>query len=712
MTSKNSFLNMLKEDRKRRLWSIALSILANFFALPVFAALCMSIYDQRLVEGMTTLSDARDAFVNMVVSAGNIPVLLIAGGLALINGLNGMAYLHSRTKTDLYYGLPVKREVIFNAAYLNGILFFAIPYVIFMGATAGFGFARGYFLPTAILPVLFGILYVLIMYISMYTLVVLAGVISGNTIVSIFMSVLMMFYVPLCYLTVMGYSSTFFVNYYHMDNDSWRFLSPAMAYIWFTMKKIDNMVSIADPELLKLAVSAMIVMAVLAVLVYFLAVVLIKKRPAESATKAIAFRGLKPVIKILLMIVGTMLFALLMAEVSSGERFGWIVFGFIAGVVLIQAVCEIVFEFDFKACIKHPVSFIIGSIITAAAISVFLFDLYGYDSYIPNESEIRTSAVCCYNLQTGIEYSDIDSMLYLSPDEYRLKHMYLENAEDVTAIARSGVEFSDRIHADRLKFINRSDSVDEALEEDNFRQTSFVIAFRLKNGCTAYRSYYVDLSDPSLMKSVGNILETKEYKEGVFDVLDIKKEDMVQMHVTTGLGYKKLSLDDDEKEKFCDYYRLDLMEQDFDSMKNEYPICMVTATDTPKKNWMYEGHESRFFIYPSYKRCMEFLKDKDIEIEPDFSKISSVSISRYDEDNWYNADFSEREQINEILSLCVPSTFYYFNSGLNTDADEDIESLNISVYCDGDDYSDYTDGYVFATDSIPKYVTESMKKMD
>ncbi len=209
MTSKNLFHDILKEDRKRRLWSLALSILANFFALPVFAALCMSIYDQRLIDSLTTLPEVREAFAATVASAGNIPVLLIAGGLALINGLNGMAYLHSRTKTDLYFGLPVKRETIFNAAFVNGILFFVIPYLIFMVITAVFGYARGYFLLGSLPQALFGILYVLIMYISMYALVVLSAIICGNTVVSIFMSVIVMFYVPLCYLTVMGYSSTF-----------------------------------------------------------------------------------------------------------------------------------------------------------------------------------------------------------------------------------------------------------------------------------------------------------------------------------------------------------------------------------------------------------------------------------------------------------------------------------------------------------------------
>ncbi|MBR5376091.1 MAG: hypothetical protein IK139_02315 [Lachnospiraceae bacterium] len=716
MTSKNSFHDLLKEDRKRRLWSIALSILANFFALPVFAALCMSIYEQRLIEELTNLADVREAFLNTVAGGGNIPVLLAAGALALINGLNGMAYLHSRTKTDLYFGLPVKREVIFNSAFLNGIFFFAIPYVIMMAVTAVFGYARSYFVLSSIPTVLFGMLYVLVMYIAMYTIVVLAALICGNTVVSIFMSVIMMFYVPLCYLTLTGYCSMFLTNYYHKDDHAWRFLSPAMAYIWFCLQKADNYYSQPKVDLISAAVSVMVVMAVFTVLVYLLSVLLVRKRPAEAATKAVAFRGLKPVIKILLMIVGTMLFALLMAEVSSGERFGWIIFGYVVGILLIQAVCEIVYEFDFKACLKHPVSFIFGAAVTAGIMTVLLFDLCGYDSYIPDRSSIKSTAVCCYNLETGIEYTDDETGYYITTDDHRLDHMFLDNknTDDVIKLAEDGVRFAKRVHQNQLRYINEGGNgtpESEQFEERDY--ANFVIAFRLNNGHTVYRNYYVDLTQEEQMKALGNIMETKEYKEGVYDdLLDIDKKEMSQMHVTSGIGYRNLKLDDAGKEEFLDYYRMDLMDQDFDSMKNEMPCCVVVATDTEKKEWMYEGREKRFYIYPSYERCMRFLADRDILPGVDVSKITSLSVSRYMEDGWFNADFDDREKIEEIISLCVPSSSYYFDSALHVDRDDEITSLDVNVQCDDSDYASYVDSFVFATDDIPDYVTGSMTRMD
>ena len=39
MTSKSLFFKLMKEDMKRRLWAVAFSLLAFFFAMPMAAAM-------------------------------------------------------------------------------------------------------------------------------------------------------------------------------------------------------------------------------------------------------------------------------------------------------------------------------------------------------------------------------------------------------------------------------------------------------------------------------------------------------------------------------------------------------------------------------------------------------------------------------------------------------------------------------------------------
>ena len=53
MTSKNLFIKLMKEDCKRRIAVIALSILAMFLALPIYGALSVNIWMGRLEAELT-----------------------------------------------------------------------------------------------------------------------------------------------------------------------------------------------------------------------------------------------------------------------------------------------------------------------------------------------------------------------------------------------------------------------------------------------------------------------------------------------------------------------------------------------------------------------------------------------------------------------------------------------------------------------------------
>ncbi len=701
MISKNLFRDLVIEDRKRRLWPIALSILANFFALPVFAAIMINTFQMRLGSGLTTLAEARNAFFYSVVSEGNIPVLLIAGLLALINGLNGMTYLHSRAKTDLYYGLPVKRSEIFNAAFLNGILFFAIPYVIGMAITVVFGYIRGYFIPAFLPEVLLAIVLVLIMYISNYSLVVFAAVICGNTVVSIFMAMIMLFYVPLCRFTSYAYGYHFLVNYYYAGGDGWRFLSPALAFIWMTSSRISMVDSGADPKYFQLVITAAIVMALLALLFYALSVFLVAKRPSESAGKAIAFSWMKPVIKVLLMVVGAMLFAMLMQEVSGNMNYGWMIFGYIIGVLLIQAVTEIVFEFDFKAIARHPVSLVVGAVLTAALMLGFFFDITGYDSYIPRAEDVVSSAVCGYGLQDGIDYID-ERGNYIDQMTYREDNMFLADTEDVIDLAKIGVERSDRIHDLRIGRLNKADLTKET---EDYEGTTILVIFRMKNNSKIYRNYNINMHSDEALDIYGRIYETNEYKEGVYQALKADTGDMKRVFAFNGFEYKEMKVDDEQKDRLMDYYRLDQMEQDIDSLLNETPLCMVTATNSSRKDWRYDGREISFYVYPSFERCVKFLKEQGVETERDISKVDYLTINGYsDNEEWVSNIYDDRAQIEEIMSMSQPQIFCFMNNALKETRDEKLDSIYIDVTLKENENSSDMDSFIFLNNDIPDYV--------
>ena len=139
MTSKNLFFNLMKENTKQRLWTVALISLIFFFTFPVQTALLISSYLsqdridavwEREAQGVEVIKQQlQERYLSWTaIDNGMLVFLLIV--FAVVCGISGFAYLHSRKKTDFYHAIPVKRERLFTAVYLNGVLYTAVPYLI------------------------------------------------------------------------------------------------------------------------------------------------------------------------------------------------------------------------------------------------------------------------------------------------------------------------------------------------------------------------------------------------------------------------------------------------------------------------------------------------------------------------------------------------------------------------------------------------------
>ena len=124
MTSKNLFINLMKENAKRRISALSLAILGFLFSLPVFGAICVSRWMERLAQGRTTFEKIILSYSRDVLGMENDLIVLLVFTLAILMGISGYSYLFSKAKTDLYHSIPVKRNTLFFVSYINGILFF------------------------------------------------------------------------------------------------------------------------------------------------------------------------------------------------------------------------------------------------------------------------------------------------------------------------------------------------------------------------------------------------------------------------------------------------------------------------------------------------------------------------------------------------------------------------------------------------------------
>ena len=149
MTSRNLFFKLMKEDLKRRLWAIGFSVLALFFAMPMAAAMGIgeigNQYKQWLISGTGYENMVPEALrqtkilrlAGEILGFENYALFMVVGAAAMILGLTGFLYLHSKKQIDFYNSLPVKREMLFTVKFLDGFLIILAAYLINMFAAFG-----------------------------------------------------------------------------------------------------------------------------------------------------------------------------------------------------------------------------------------------------------------------------------------------------------------------------------------------------------------------------------------------------------------------------------------------------------------------------------------------------------------------------------------------------------------------------------------------
>ena len=718
MTSKNLFPELMREDLKRRLWPLALSFIAALFSLPVMGILAMENWSERLAQGLTTMAEIQISFNNNIAGIGNPAVFFCGVILALICGINSVSYLHNRGKTDLYGSLPVKREDIFSAAYINGLIIFYVPFLIAHIVTLVLASLRGMWGVSALPGIIVSILYAGVLYFSIYTLVCLAAVLSGNTLVSVALSGLILFIAPLCFLIYKAYASVFFRNYYDTgEGILWRYLSPVMTYAWIAFSKLGAEADDTPVEFTPYAVCGVAMMLFIGIIALSVTLILIKKRPAESAGNALSFNPVRPVLKICCMVAGSMLSALLFYEMSPSRGIGWLLFGYIVGILLVHSVVEIVCEFDFKACIRHPLSLIIGAAFSAFLIFAFYVDLFGYDRYLPPVSSVRSAALAGYDLQPTQTYNDpAERGYYIGSEEYRLREMELKDMEDVYILAKKGIEFSDRAHKRTLMSrLGLLSDHDEKSREYDPAYTSLSVRLRLKGGLYFSRTYYVDLTDPEVFDAYARIYETREYKEAVYPVLKAKVSDLGRLMYYDPVTTSDLVLSEKEREKLLRAYRQDMLEFEGSRLKSEIPCARITSMKPLKEGTYGNEIEYDFTIYPSFERSLKFLEEirergdlpEENMISAEVTKVLSDTENYETRTKTYEnpRDF---EKLKELTDCAVRDEFFREACVFMKDLDQNTDGYRVEICfsggpSDGDFYP--TSGeYILPEGRVPDFL--------
>ncbi len=723
MTSKNLFFNLMKEDAKRRLWTIALAFLAFFFSFPVRNALVVSEYlKQSEVNYPNIIADLNEwlGFQN-----GWIAALLII--LSLIMGVTSFSYLHSRQRVDFYHGIPVNRRNLYWAYYINGILIPAVVYganlIISMGVIAVNGIDPAKLTGTA----LSGFLLFMLHYTMLYSVTVLAMILTGNILVGILGTGVFHFYFLCAILVLELCVNQFFQTSYRSGEELFNFLLDKCSAFALFMTNIDQLGSAVSA-----GVKAVRILSVLGVtvIVSFLTFWLYKKRGSESAGKALAFKVSRPIIRIPIVVLSSLCGSIFFWFMHSS--IGWAVFGLLCGMFLSHCIIEIIYHFDFRKLFSHWKQMIASAVLAAVIFSVFRYDLLGYDRYIPAESSIESVAVSMSDSDNWVSYgyTSQDSRgdyfwQYQDSDDYIFNNMELKNAAPVLTLVREAVKKNQEMY--------HGNELQDDYPEDGYRNFCFSVKYNLKNGKSVYRSYA--LRNHEILPEIAEIYENPDFLNAVYPVLAQSPDNTVWVRISRGEQTNIVSRDRNGTDKAMTEKLLLAYQEDFrnlkvETMQKENPVATIQFLTRKQaeaeikqgeiqNSWKYSDVTSRGYypIYPSFNKTLELLKECEVDVDswncPDYVNEISIDIGQFIDYKYYdgkdtqNLTVTDQDQIRQMMDQAVIED----NSGMNPFSLRWEENVILFTAITGDGGKADEISYSIPLDRLPESLQKEIDKI-
>ncbi|GLB26414.1 hypothetical protein LXJ15735_26550 [Lacrimispora xylanolytica] len=695
MTSRSLFFNLLKEDVKQRLWSVALTFILFFFALPVGVALTVGdkFNDELSRRNLLASVEKWMSFQN-----GYLVAIIIL--LSLIMAVTSFSYLHSRQKVDFYHSIPVNRKNLFWANYFNGIFIVIASYAINLIFSYGVAAVNGILTPEIAGIGIKSFCLFMLHYFLLYSVTVVAMMLTGNILVGILGTLVFEFYGSSVFAVLELCYQHFFNTSYSGSKSLFTLMLNKTSPLFLFMANVEEMRPGRSVEGVALRI---VVVCVITVILALLSFLLYKKRGSEAAGKAMAFHISMPIIRIPIVILASLSGSLFFWLVHS--TLGWAVFGLICGLLLSHCAIEIIYHFDFRKLFCNWKQMILCGVLAAAVFSSFRYDIFGYDRYVPAKDSIKHVGISFRNTNDWINYGEIiapeDDMSdfewrYMSSDDYLFNHMELKDIEPVLTLVKESI-----------KAMKENPRFDRELQpmEDGGQYTrfySFSVKYTLKNGKTIYRTY--DIPRALLSQEIVQIYENPEFRQAVYPILTQTIDNTAGVKVGKGGQMSIVSLDRNGTDKAMTdklllTYQEELTNLKVDTMQKENPIASIQfitkqqaeltklKSDTNNK-WEYNYiiEKGYYPIYPSFVKTLDLLREYNIDVDSwnDLSQIKEINVDKIqfnkiettteEKDSTY-LTITDPEEIKQVMNAATLEEY----SSMNPFTDSEYASYIFSA---------------------------------
>lgn len=656
MTSKNSYWKLSKMNMSRRIPYLVLCFMFCFVLLPIVTYFKCNMYIRNeLYESGYVLR-----YVAEIIASGGITQEILVGVLAVVFGITGNSWNNSQKKNDFYKSLPVRENTRFLYIHVNSLICFLICFginvILSNLVVAVFGLYNSQFL----LATVYSLVVHILEFIAIYWIVVIAQYLTGNIVLAICGTAVLLFDEVLIRVLMYAFKTTCYKTFYNQYNSMGDILcrnitcpiaSSLTAYRGVDGKYL-SFYGASNYAGAMQGVGRLLVQCIIYMLIAFY---IYNRRPAQGGNKNLVFDKTKPFFKGIIMIPVVLVCVWTFISNDGGNIVSGI-FGLVLGMVISHILLQFLIEGDFKAIKKGLMSTALAGIIVAGVCMFYALNSERYDTYVPDASKV-------------------DSVSILAGGEYRYDFYELDEYNSTISSAEyfiSEVNESDEGFVKEVLDIIKADidskmyCYDSSWAGDDDR-VSLMISYNLKNGDRKLRSYLLPIED--VMKIKLELYDQPEYIQATNQLEYPNNRKLIEEAEKLKVEYYNYGFSDYDmcamEDKTMQNEMLEALTKDHSQRtgeiyKNELPVGYVIVESNSKN---MRGFYLDMPVYAKDVNTMAVLKKAGYEAhEFDSSEITGIEVTKYSE----NDSASKTVRLapgdkgwEDVVNNCVLGESYY-----------------------------------------------------
>lgn len=641
----------LFKENIRRFWAIsALSFLVYFFTM-VFPILL----------NYRELSQEQSYFgreISNWLHNYNLILVIALGAFPIITAVLVFRYLHSVSSVTIVHALPFTREKLYMTNVLSGLFLTAMP--IILNGIILLIISRPVYDPSAIMPysanlfsrgdILAWIGTSLVAILFVYTLAVLAGMISGNPLMHLALACLLNFLLPAMFITVSTYCSEFLFGYLYAVADD--FVLRFSPLLMFTDLGTQSFLSLSY-------ITAYVAVSVIIIVV---GLFLYKKRKLERSGDSIVFHFMNPVVCYTLTFLGMTAIALIFKfSISYETEQTKFYLGLIIGAIVTFLVAQmIVLKTPRIFNLKTLKDFVIYCILATVFVGSFCFDITGYENRIPEINNIRSIS------SNGNFYGSINQIGFNSFSNDLFECKSHTNIKALQSFHKEIVEGKD---SKKLK--------EYTSDNDIFNYTYTKLLYDLKNGNILERTYALPTEFLISSKNLKQVFESKEFKDSMLlKNSQIEKVNYVNLITNDVTMHQQVGINPNEIDAFVACIDKDLKAITYEeatSFKRSYAEVEFNYNEKTQNNQDYRASSMYFSILDSFTNTINWLNDNG---------YGKMFIRTADNVEYITLDYNET-----TITITKPDEIVKILNNYENSQDSNMDYVYGTVYLKKEKYS-------------------------